>query len=153
MKAADRRRTAAPTVSGPRRAGKNLGGTNVNPYDLVVDRRGHERHRLWFPVWIKTEGADGPLLGVSHDASLSGIRVATTEAPTIGATVTVTFRVPPDDRTEHEIEGKIVRIEENVDDPHGLWPKRVAVEFAEPVPELEAMLEDTRLSFARISWT
>lgn len=102
---------------------------------------------------MRPEGEAPVLLGVSHDASLAGMRVATDGAPEIGARLVVTFRVPPESGEERTIEGRVVRIEDNVDDPHGLWPKRVAVEFDRPMPELAAALEAASATFARISWT
>lgn len=116
-----------------------------------VNRRVHERHRLWFPVWIHPDGDDPTLPGVSHDASVAGIRVATGGAPEVGAHVVVTFRFPPEDGVERSVTGTVVRIEENADDPDGLWPKRVAVEFDEPMNELAALLEAASTRFAEIS--
>ena len=57
-----------------------------------------------------------------------------------GSRVTITFRVLPDDAAFRHVEGTVVRVDENTDDPDGLWPLRIAVEFDEAVPDLEAQL-------------
>lgn len=116
-----------------------------------MNRRIHERHRLWFPVWIHAEGDEPTLVGVSHDASVAGIRVATGGAPQIGARVVVTFRYPPEDGPERSVTGTVVRIEENTDDPDGLWPHRVAMEFDEPMNELAELLGAAHARFAEVA--
>ena len=40
--------------------------------------------------------------------------------------------------------GRVVRVEDNPEDPHGLWPHRLAVEFDQPEPELEWVIGSER---------
>jgi hypothetical protein len=108
----------------------------------VVDdeRRKHERYALWFPVRIEA-GGKPEALGVTRDASRAAIRVSAATKLEVGERVTVTFSLP-DDAQEHRVEGAILRMEPNSDDPHGLWPFRLTVSFDREVPELEALLKE-----------
>jgi hypothetical protein len=63
----------------------------------------------------------------------------------IGATVTLTFRVGPDDPRERKIDGRIVRIDPHHDDGGGTWPHRLGIVFAEPIPELDSLIESWKL--------
>jgi hypothetical protein len=106
-----------------------------------VERRAQPRHLIWFPVTIESSpGTPGELWSVCRDVSTGGILVNAAGLLEAGAKVAVTFRVHPDDAEERRLEGRIVRIMPNTDDPLGPWPHRLAIEFDEPVPELEAIL-------------
>lgn len=78
-------------------------------------------------------------MAISRNVSDTGMLVATAARLEEGDPVTVTFRTRPG-QPEQLAEGVIVRREDNVEDPDGLWPHRVAVEFKEPHAELEPML-------------
>lgn len=108
----------------------------------VVDeeRRKHVRYELWFPVRI-IAGDKPEALGVTRDASRAAIRVSAATKLEVGERVTVTFTLP-ESESEQKIDGKILRMEKNADDPHGLWPFRITVSFDEEVPELEALLKE-----------
>jgi len=56
-------------------------------------------------------------------------------------TPVLVFRVTPADTEEHRVRGEIVRVEENEEDPHGLWPMRVAVAFESDLPQLKDILQ------------
>jgi len=71
---------------------------------------------------------------------LTGLGAAQAGALEIGAAVTLAFRVAPDDPTERKVEGCIVRIEPNHDDGGGTWPHRMAIEFLQPMPEIDSLL-------------
>ena len=103
------------------------------------ERRRAERYRVWFPMRTQTD-AEGENLAMSQNISTSGLLMATTRELAEGAAVTVIFRVPPDNGDEQRVVGKVVRFEENENDPEGLWPYRVAVEFEDVHPELEPIL-------------
>lgn len=92
-----------------------------------VQRREHGRYRIWFPVRVTAEGVDG--MAVNHDISAGGMLMALSAKLRDGEAVTVRFRVPPDSPDEHEVQGKVIRIEDNADDPDGMWPYRMAVAF------------------------
>ena len=79
-------------------------------------------------------------LAISRDVSSRGIQLSAARNLEPGSRVTITFRVLPDDASVRYVEGTVVRVEENSDDPDGLWPLRIAVEFDQEVPDLEAQL-------------
>jgi hypothetical protein len=105
----------------------------------VDDRRTFERHCLWFPITI--DAATGQVFAVCRDASARGVLVSGSAALAIGDTVTLSFRLSPNDESERKVEGRIVRTLARDSDPRNMWPHRMAVEFAEPVPELQQQLE------------
>lgn len=107
-----------------------------------------QRFVVWLPVRVE-ELAEG--MAVSHNVSGQGLLMVTASVLEVGSPVTITFAIPPDDaqKTAH---GRVVRVEPNRDDPEGLWRHRLAVEFDEPVPELEAVLgELSARGIARVS--
>ena len=108
---------------------------------MATDRRTSPRFVVWFPVHV--DGADEAgegAVAVSRDVSRSGMLMASTDELVVGAEVTVTFRVVPVDGALREVKGTIVRIEKNEPGLAGPWPHKVAVEFEEPLPELEPVL-------------
>lgn len=112
------------------------------------ERRIAKRYEVWFPMRFDTE-TSGQGVAVSHNISTTGVLMATAGTLDEGATVTVHFQISPRDPSEHRIEGRIIRIEPNAADPHGLWPMRVAVEFQNPLPELESVLMDLEAAHSR----
>jgi hypothetical protein len=106
-----------------------------------VERREHDRYPLWFPVQLDSEAVQEGM-AVSHDTSRTGILLAVAAPLDVGTEVTLTFRVPPDSPDERRVKGRVVRVEPNSADPFGLWPHKMAIEFAEPEPELESILRD-----------
>ena len=99
------------------------------------------RFVLWLPVRVE-ELSEG--MAVTHNASGRGALIVTASVLDVGSPVTITFAIPPDGNEEKTVHGRVVRVEPNRDDPEGLWRHRLAVEFDEPVPDLEAVL--TQLS-------
>jgi hypothetical protein len=104
-----------------------------------MEQRRDTRYTLWFPVDVVTSDAKHTL-AVAKDVSKSGIGVSCPAGLEVGASVTLTFKVPPDTGEQRTITGTVARHERNPDDPHGLWPHRIGIEFSEPIPELEAVL-------------
>ena len=103
-----------------------------------MERRERQRVEVWFPVQLDAEQLKARV-AVSRDVSSRGCLLSTATAITPGSKVSVTFHVPGE-TLARKIDGHVVRVEKNVDDPGGLWPNRVAIEFEEPVPELEQQL-------------
>jgi hypothetical protein len=104
------------------------------------EKRGYTRYPIWFPVTVQAEA--GEVWAVSRDASPGGILLSGATSLQIGSRVTVTFRIRADDTTEHNVAGTVVRMAPNVDDdPRGVWPHRMAIEFNEPLPEIELPLK------------
>jgi hypothetical protein len=94
---------------------------------------------VWLPVRVE-ELAEG--MAVTHNASARGVMLVTASALELGAPVTITFQVPEACASEQTVHGRVVRVEPNRDDPDGLWRHRLAVEFDEPLPELESILNE-----------
>ena len=109
---------------------------------MATDRRASPRFVVWFPVHVDGDGEDDGegAVGVTQDVSRSGMLMASADELVVGAEVTVTFRIVPVDGALREIKGTIVRLAKNDSDSAGPWPHRVAVEFDEPLPELEPVL-------------
>jgi hypothetical protein len=107
------------------------------------DRRQHERIEIWFPVRMVV-GSSTEALGVAHDASRAAVRVSAARQLTPGERVQVTLSLVPatDDGAMQErvVDGTILRLEPNSDDPEGLWPYRITICFDQPIPELEPLL-------------
>ena len=101
-----------------------------------MERRTEHRYEVWLPVKVDSlkEG-----IAVTHNASQGGMLMVTASKLDPGSEVHITLRTP-DSGQVHELTGRVVRVEENSDDPHGLWPHRMAVEFDTPVPELDWVL-------------
>lgn len=98
-----------------------------------MDRRTERRFEVWLPVKVDSlkEG-----IAVTHNVSQGGALMVTASTLEPGAAVHITLNIPDSNET-HELDGRVVRVEPNVDDPHGLWPHRLAVEFDDAVPELD----------------
>lgn len=98
-----------------------------------MSRRENERYQVWIPVKVDAlrEG-----IAVTHDASIRGVLMLTASTLDPGAQVEVALKLP-DQAVPKRVIGRVVRVEDNQEDPHGLWPHRMAIEFEEPVPELE----------------
>lgn len=91
--------------------------------------------------WSSTEEGDGEWAAISRNASRTGILMAVGKRLEVGDTLTLDFRVNPDDDAV-QAEGKIVRIEENAEGPYTYWPHRVAIELTEPLSDVEPLLEE-----------
>lgn len=105
------------------------------------ERREHARTRIWFPVHLAAKD-EVDVLGVCYDVSKTGILVSTATQVEQGAEVRVTLRIPPQDPIERTVRGRVVRSGRNEDDPDGIWRFRIALEFEEPIPELEGLLDE-----------
>ena len=85
-------------------------------------------------------------VAVSHNVSRRGLLMVTASTVEIGASIAVTFRIPPDAPEERTVLGRVIRVERNEVDPLGLWPHRMAIQFDDAVPELEPLLEEAEPS-------
>lgn len=108
-----------------------------------MERREHDRFPLWFPVQVTSETVTEGM-AVSHDTSQTGMLINVASPLAMGTEVTLAFRVPPDHDhpAEHKVKGKILRVTPNTDDPYGLWPHRMAVEFDEAQPGIELSVRE-----------
>jgi hypothetical protein len=99
----------------------------------MVERRIHPRQDLWLPVQVDGTAAG---IAVTHNASRNGLLIVTAGRAVVGATVAVAFCVPGNESTAL---GRVVRVGPNDDDPEGLWPYAMAVEFETPLPDIEML--------------
>lgn len=103
-----------------------------------VEQRERERSRVWLPMRVRWDGGD--TVAVTYDASEKGVLMLTTLAIAVGVRVRVTFELPGTPPKEQSGTGRVVRSVPNDDDPHGLWPHRVAVALDEAMESLGAEL-------------
>ena len=87
----------------------------------------------WLPV--RVDSGPGKRVVLSRNLSQRGLLLTGPDRLVVGAAVTVEFEVLGQQR---KIEGTIVRTSEGEDD---MYPYRMAVEFDEPVPELQRLIE------------
>lgn len=97
---------------------------------------------------LDTEGAT-ERVGVSRNMSPSGLLMATATKLQVGQSVKLTFGVPPLDPTDRTLVGRVLRTMPNDQDPTGMWPILVAVEFTEPDEELRTLLEAAAERFGK----
>ena len=102
-----------------------------------MDKRETDRRAVWVPVEV-TDDEGGKLLAVSHDVSESGVRFVSPVKAEVGAHVELSLHFP--DRTQRTVQGRVVRIERNPDDPDGAFPHRVAVAYEGRVAGLDEIL-------------
>jgi hypothetical protein len=87
---------------------------------------------------VRTDDEEG--LAISFDATGRGLLIGSAIRVEEGDVLTVTFQVPDTDGEERTIEGRVLRVTPNEDDPGGMWPRRLAIEFDEPVPDMESVI-------------
>ncbi len=104
-----------------------------------MSRREKERYQVWLPV--KVDGLKEGL-AITHDVSGKGLLMVTASTLDEGSVVKLAVKLPGDAQLRHA-EGRVVRVEENDADPHGLWPHRMAIELEEEIPEL-AWIQEAR---------
>jgi hypothetical protein len=102
-----------------------------------LDRREYDRLRFWLPVEVDGRQRS---FAVSHDASDGGLLLVSDRALDVGAEIRVSFRLPPTGPVEVKQSATVIRVSRNDEDPDGLWPYKVAIRFAEPVPMLRNYL-------------
>lgn len=98
------------------------------------ERRKDQRYLAWIPVRMGDDD-DGRVV-LSRNLSQRGLLLTGPERLAVGMPVTLEFKVLGETR---RIQGTIVRTTEGEDD---MYPYRMGVEFDDPVPELQALLED-----------
>lgn len=115
-----------------------------------MEHRVHARYRVWLPVQLTGDTLEG-MVAVSRDASEGGMFLSASEPLLVGTRIHVTFTVLESGIPHtHEAEAVCLRVEPNADDPHGLWPHRVALRFTAPVPGLSGALEAMQRELAEL---
>jgi hypothetical protein len=102
-----------------------------------MERREHKRRRFWLPVTVDQLHES---FAISHDASDSGLLLVCNRELSVGVPVSMRFCIPPGGSLEISVSGKVVRVAPNDEDPEGIWPYKVAVQFDHPVTQLEEYL-------------
>ena len=103
-----------------------------------MQRREHGRYSIWFPVQVDSGGLQNAM-ALNHNIGAGGMLVALSAELKVGEDVKVTFRLPPGGKPEQKFQGRILRVEKNLEDPDSMWPYRIAVVFDEVEPELVPM--------------
>jgi PilZ domain len=109
-----------------------------------VQRRDHARYNLWFPVQLTAGGE--PNLAINQNIGAGGMLLALRADVKVGDVVSVKFRLPTGG-ADRELQGRVVRIERNSEDPDGEWPFKVGVAFEDVSPDLIPLLEDAVARF------
>lgn len=99
-----------------------------------MERRNAPRYELWLPVNVEGLTAS---IAVTHNVSENGLYIVTSTPAQVGASVSVSF-IPPEGDEPFQAKGRIVRAGRNEEDPDGLWPYAIAVQFDQPLPQLAA---------------
>ncbi len=102
-----------------------------------MERR-FQRYTIWLPVQV-AQLEEG--VAVGHDVSARGLLMVSASKLEVGAELTVKVQLPPDSSEEREIRGRVVRVEKNQEDPDGMWPHRIALEFEDTDEEMERALK------------
>lgn len=104
---------------------------------VTDERRGGERHLAWFPIRVEGDDFDEGM-AIAKNISRGGLLLASPQKLVIGAPVRLALHLDPESGKAREVEGTIVRMETNEEDPDGMFPHRMGVEFDDPDPELLA---------------
>jgi hypothetical protein len=104
-----------------------------------VERRERDRYRIWFPVVVRSHDERGGD-AVSYDASDQGLMLLAPFTLEVGEAVRVSLDLAPGETEPRVVTGKVVRTSGNDDDPEGLWPFRLAIEFDEEIADIEGHL-------------
>lgn len=101
---------------------------------MAAENRRSRRVKTWFPVRMRHAG--GRNTAVAQDVSSRGILLAARRRLEPGSEVNVSLHLDPESGAPRLVRGRVVRNEPNANDPGGLWPYKVAIEFAEAEPAL-----------------
>jgi hypothetical protein len=82
----------------------------------------------------------GGAFAITHNVGAGGLLLASPAHLEPGERVKVNFALPPNGEA-YELEGSVVRLEKNPEDPEGTWPNRIAVQFDDVQAELEPLLQ------------
>ena len=102
----------------------------------MTERRRYARHRLAFPIRLDSKRKTGRI-GMCRNGSISGLLLGTPSRFRLGERLLLAFRVSERHQQEKQLQGTIVRVEE--DTPDSWFNRLVAVELDAPDPELDAL--------------
>lgn len=101
---------------------------------MTAENRRSRRVKTWFPVRMRH--GERRNTAVAKDVSAKGILLAARRQLELGSEVHVSLHVDPEAGCPRLVQGRVVRQEPNSNDPGGLWPYKVAIEFDQPDDEL-----------------
>ena len=110
-------------------------GLDVEESEALSERRGDTRHLACFPADLETsEGVNRSAL--IRDLSVSGALLLTRARMRVGDTVKLSLHLREGIEPVN-VTGKVVREEKRPSEMVHPWTKAVAIQFEDPIPELE----------------
>jgi len=107
------------------------------------ERRTEERHFACFPAYFERKDK-GPRTTMIRDLSRTGaLLLARSDLP-VGEVVHLQLFILDDLAQFRAAKGRVVRVEPIGDDAIGLWTRRIAIEFDEPLAIAEEELQALR---------
>ena len=106
----------------------------------MEEKRRDKRHVVTFPAMVGRQGRFS-FVTMTKNVAPSGLLVMTAVSLEVGERVQITYDSGAEDSTALNAEGRIVRVEKNEDERASQFPYLAAVEFADPQPEIETLLE------------
>ena len=104
------------------------------------ERRSSDRYRLWFPVELFTDDQQKHS-AICYDVSTTGLLIGSVIKLPVGEEVQVRFRVMPAHANPARVQACVTRVADNVFDRSGAWPYLIAMQFDDPFPEIEPLLQ------------
>jgi hypothetical protein len=113
------------------------------------NRRTAERHLACFPAEVKRPDGE-TRYSIIRDLSKTGALLLVRTDLDVGDRVRLTLHLSERGFTTSAASGKVVRTEPLSDDEVGLWTRKIAVQFDEPLDMAESELEALRERRARL---
>lgn len=106
----------------------------------MAEERKSPRRPVWLPIGIDGENRPNRI-GVSRDASLTGVLISTGSRFEVGETVTLRIRLTEKNK-EIQVKGQVVRVDAETGAAAQMWPYRIAVHLEKPVAALQEAIAD-----------
>ncbi len=111
------------------------------PPDSSEERRVDERHFACFPAHIQRPGGS-TRMALIRDLSVSGALLFTRERLAVGEELRLSLYLTEDVTDARPAAARVVRTEPRTADRSEVWHHTVAVQFAQPLVDCEAEIED-----------
>lgn len=105
------------------------------------ERRVSGRYTIWFDISYYREEGDAKYEGICYEISTTGMTIGTKEKLVVGEHVHIRFRVIPEHANDAAVSASPIRVMENPYDATDTWLYLSAIQFDDPFPELEPLLE------------
>ncbi len=103
------------------------------------EQRRSNRLSTWMPVTVGSSHARARI-SMTHNVSERGVLLVSTEMLQPGEPVVINYCRSVQEKARCEATGRVVRAGLNKEDPKGLWPYRMAVEFDAPIEEFTRVM-------------